>query len=319
MADPIKWKSKIILVKPETVYAVDSGPTGAVNAVLLTDVSLQPMEGQEVSRNLELSYLGSQEQLPVGLYSVLSGTSELVGSGQTGVAPGWGPLMRMSGAAEVITPDATPDDGMVEYSPISVGEESGSVYFWIGPNRYVMLGCVVTWEATISALGIPGIKWTITGLFTVPAVTARPGVVNLAAFQAPQVASKATTPIFTINAIPFVLREYKLTLGNDVQQRMLIGVERIVITDRNEQLSATVEAVPMSTYNPVSAAVAPAPRQEIIIQQGTLIGKRVNITASHSVQRRFAGPTQNQNIEEWPLTFSTLPDAGDDQWKITLT
>lgn len=316
---PIKWKSKIVLVKPETTYGVDSTPTGNANAVLLTDVQLQPMEGQEVSRNLELPYLGSQEQLPVGLYSVLSGTSELVGSGETGVAPGWGPLMRMSGAAQVVTPDDDPDDGSVEYSPISGNEESGSVYFWIGPNRYVMLGVQTTWELTVSALGIPGIRWTMTGLFTVPSVVARPVVVNLSDFEAPEVASMATTPVFTIGGVTYVLRDYKLTLGNDIQPRMLMGVERIIITDKMETLAVTVEAVPMNVYNPVSSAVAPAPRREIVLQHGTIVGRRVKIEQSKAVQRRFGGPQQNQNIEEWPLTFSPLPDTGNDQWKITLT
>jgi len=318
MADPIKWRSKIILVKIETVYGTDPTPTGAANAVLLTDVSLQPMEGQEVSRNLELPYLAGQEQLPVGLYSVLTGTSELVGSGTLGVAPGWGPLMRLCGVAEVVTPNTVPGDGMVEYSPVSDGHESGAVYFWIGPNRYVMLGAKASGELTVSALGIPMIRWTITGLFTVPGVQTRP-TVDLDAFQAPQVASKATTPVFTIDAIPFVLREYKLSLANDVQPRMLIGVERIIIVDRDEQLSATVEAVPMSTYNPVVRATAPAPRQEIILQHGTITGKKVKIEAGQAVQRRFSGGTENQKIEEWPLSFSVLPDAGNDQWKITLT
>lgn len=314
----IRWKSKIILVKPETTYGVNPVPTGAANAILLTDVSLQPMEGQEVSRNLELPYLGSQEQLPVGLYAVLSGSSELVGSGTTGVAPGWGILMRMCGVAQVVTADVTPNDGMVEYLPVSDNHESGTVKFWIGPNCYVILGARATFEIMIGALGIPSIKWTITGLFTVPDVVTRPAV-DLSAFQAPQIASSATTPEFTLDGTTYILREYKLTEGNDVQQRILIGQEQILITDRNETMSATIEAVSMATYNPVAKATAPAPRQHAIIRHGNIVGKRVKIDHPKAVQRRFGGPSQNQNIEEWALTFSTLPTAGDDQWKITLT
>lgn len=318
MADPIKWRSKIILVKPETTYATDAVPTGAANAVLLKNVTLQPMEGQEVSRDLELPYLGAQEQLPIGLYSILTGDFELVGSGTLGVAPGWGPLMRLCGAAQIITPDTVPGDGMVEYVPVTDGHESGSIYFTIGTARYVMLGARATAVATIGASGIPMCRITITGLFTIPSVQARPAV-NLDAWQAPQVASKVNTPIFTIDAIPFVARDFSLNLGCDVQPRMLFNSERIIIVDKAEQISVTVEAVPLGTYNPVARAIAPAPRQEIIVQHGTIVGKKVTIEAGKAVQRRFAGSTENQKIEEWPLTFDALPDEGDDQWKITLT
>lgn len=317
MADPIKWKSKIILVKPEATYGVDPVPTGAQDGMVLTDVQFQPMEGQDVSRNLEMPYLGSQEQVPVGLYCVLTGSFELVGSGQTGVAPAWSPLLRACGVAEVVTPDDDPGDGTVEYSPVSDGHESFAAYFFIGPNRYVMLGSRATAEITVNALGIPVCRVTITGLFTVPSVQARP-TVNLDAFQTPEVASKANTPIFTIDDIPFVMRNFSLNLGCDVQARMLIGLERIVIVDKAETLSTQVEAVPMSTYNPVVRAMSPAPRQPIILQHGTVPGRIVEISAPKAVQRRFGGSTENQGVEEWPLTFSTLPDAGDDQWKITL-
>jgi hypothetical protein len=320
MADPIKWRSKIILCKPEPLnaYGVDPTPTGAANALLLTDVTLQPMEGQEVSRNLERPYLGSQEQLPVGLYSVFSGSFELVGSGTLGVAPAWGPLLRACAAAQVITPDTEPGEGKVEYTPISDDHESVAIHFWIGPNRYVILGGRATAEFSLSALGIPMCRVTVTGMFTVPAEAARP-TVDLSHFQVPQVASKTATPVFTIDSIPFVLRDFRLTLGNDIQQRILIPTERIIIVDKDEQISATVEAVPMSLYNPVLRATAPAPRQNITLQHGSIAGRIVTIEADQAVQKRFAGSQENQRIEEWPLTFATLPTAGDDQWKITLT
>ena len=80
----INWKSKTILVKNEATYGTDPAPTGLLNAMLLTDVQLQPMEGEDVSRNLELPYLGAQEEVPSGLRVVLTGSFELVGSGTAG-------------------------------------------------------------------------------------------------------------------------------------------------------------------------------------------------------------------------------------------
>lgn len=318
MAEPIKWRSKIILVKAEPLnaYGVDATPSGAVNAMLLTNVQFQPMEGQDVSRNLETPYMGGQENLPVGLYCVLTGDFELVGSGTAGTAPAWSPLIRSCGVAEVVTPGES-----VEYLPISEGHESVTSHFMIGVNRYVLLGGRSTGQLTINAMGIPVCRVTITGLFTVPSVAARPAV-DLSAWQKPQVASKATTPVYTIDGIPFVGRDYQLNLGCEVQARMLFNQERVLIVDKAETLSVTVEAVPVDTYNPVSRAGSPtadAPRVPIVVEHGLIAGRTVRIEADACVQQRFAGSQENQKIEEWPLTFMPLPTVGDDQWKITIT
>lgn len=318
MAEPIKWNSKIILVKPEALnaYGVDAAPTGAANAMLLTNVQFQPMEGQEVSRNLELPYQGAQETIPVGLYCVLTGDFELVGSGSVGVAPAWSPLIRACGAAEVVTVGTS-----VEYSPITDNQESVSVYFMIGTNRYVMLGARATGTVTINAAGIPVCRVVITGLFTVPTVAARP-TVDLTKWKKPQAASKRTTPVYKIDGIDFVGRDFSLNLGCDVQPRMLFNQERILIVDRAESIAMTVEAVPVSTYNPVARAgseTVEAPRVPIEVTHGTIVGRIVNIKSDACVQARFAGGQENQKIEEWPLSFVPLPTAGNDQWKITIT
>ena len=311
--DPIKWKSKIILVKPEAGYAVDAAPTGASNAMLLTDVQLQPMEGDDVSRNLELPYLGAQGSVPTGLRAVLTGSFELVGSGTAGEPPAWGPMLRACAVAEVITADTS-----VEYVPVSDDHESVSIHFHIGPSRHVLLGARGTATISLNAQGIPVGKVTMTGLFTLPADQARPAI-DLSQFQVPQAATKANTPVFTIGGAPFVLRSYELNLGNDVQPRLLVGTERIIIVDRAEKLTATVEAVPYATYNPFAIA-RDRTQQEIVIEHGTIAGRTVAINIGQAEQDRPGGLGQSQNIVEWGLSFTPIPtSAGNDQWSITLT
>lgn len=313
MAQPIFWKSKTILVKKETTYATDATPAAA-NAVLLTDVQFQPMEGEDVSRNIELPYMGAQDTIAAGLRAVLTGTFELVGSGTVGTAPAWSTLIRALGVAEVLTAGTS-----VEYTPVSNNHEADSIYFFIGPTRYVMLGCRGTGELTVTAQGIPAVRATLTGLFTLPSDQAAP-TIDLSGFQEPQIASKANTPVFTIGGVPFVMRSFGLNLGNDVQPRMLVGKEEIAIVDRSETVSCTVEAVPMATYNPYQMAISPRPRQAIALQHGTIVGRKVAVSIPRAVQQRPTGLDNQQGVLEWPLTFTPLPTAaGNDQWKITLT
>lgn len=319
MPDPIKWQSKLILAKAEAEYGTN--PTlAAANAVLLTDVQLQPMEGEDVSRNLDRPYLGAQEQLTAGLRSVLTASFELVGSGDTGVAPSWSPLIRALGIAEVVTADATPGDGTVEYTPVSDDHESVAIAFYIGPTRYLLLGARGTGQLMVNASGIPMIRGTWTGLWTLPADQSKPTGVDLSGIPDPQVASKTNTPTFTIDAIPFVMRSFQLDFGCDVQPRMLVGREAIIIVDRAETITTTVEAVPMATYNPFARASAtPKDRFPIVLEHGTVAGRRVRIDVDAAVQNRVTGFENQQGVLEWPLSFTPMPTDGDDQWKITLS
>lgn len=312
--DPIKWKSKIILVKPEAQYATDPAPTAALNAMLLTDVQIQPMEGEDVSRNLERPYLGAQEELVTALRVVLTGSFELVGSGTPGVPPAWGPMLRACGVAEVITAGTS-----VEYTPVTDGHESVVAHLQIGPWRHILLGGRGTATFTLNAQGIPVARVTMTGLFVLPADQARPTDINLSAFQAPDIVTKANTPTFTIGAQPFVMRSFELNLACDVQPRMLVGFEGVIIVDRNETLTATVEGVPYATYNPFQVA-RDRTKAAVVIEHGKVAGRKVKIAVGQAQQRRPSGIENNQNIAEWALAFVPLPtDAGNDQWKITLT
>jgi hypothetical protein len=306
----IKWKSKVVLVKIEGTYGVDSAPTGAANAMLALNVRLAPMEGQDTQRDIERVKFGANPSLPTGLYSTLSFDLELVGSGVAGTPPAWGPIMRACGAAEVVDPGVS-----VEYSPITEGQESVSVYFMVGQTRHVMLGSKITGTLKWNAQGIPMLSVVITGLFSIP--TKQPLVTpDLTAFQKPEVASKANTSVFTIAGIPFVMRSFEMNLGNDVQTRLLVNQEAVVIVDKAESVSTRVQAVELDVYNPFERAE----QQDVVpiqIVHGEA-GRQIQLDIPTAQQLRLSGYENEQNVLEWPLGFTPLPQTGDDQWLLTL-
>ncbi len=316
MPDPISWRSKIILAKVEDVYGTDATPTGA-DAMLMTNVTFSPMEGEDVSRDLERPFLGAQEEFKVGLRTVLTGSTELVGAGSTGVAPKWGALARACGLAEIVTADDDPGDGTVVYKPVSTSHESVTIYFWIGSTRHVIKGARGTARLTVQAQGVPKIEWTLTGLWSQPGEEAR-ATPDFDDFKAPVVATHANTPVFTVGGVPLVLRSFELNLGNDVQPRLLIGREEIRIVERAEEIAANVEAVPLSTFDPFARAVGLMPTA-VALTHGTVVGHKVSIAVPKGSVRRLTGYEQQQNLLEWPLRISPLPNAGDDQFAITLT
>lgn len=309
----IFWKSKILLAKIEASYAADSAPTGADNAILATNVSLSPMEGQDVSRELELPWLAAQATIPAGLHSRISFRVELVGSGNAGIAPAWGPLLRMCGVSQTVVATTS-----VTYRPVTDGHESGTIHFWVGPTRYVLRGTRGTAVIRLNAQGIAVIEFTFTGLFALPGDVVRP-TPNLSSFREPKIVSSANTPLFTVDTLPFVLRDYSFDLGNDVQTRFLIGSESVRIVDKPRELvSFQVEAVPMDTYNPFAAALDEDPI-EVKIQHESAPGRVVTITHPATQPQRPGGLANQQNITEWPLRHVPLPTNGNDQWALALT
>lgn len=305
------WKSKTILVKIEGTYATDPVPTGEANAILAEDVTFTPMEGEWIKRNVDSRYFGAKPGLGAAFRSMLTLSIPLVGSGTAGTAPAWGPLLRACNVAQTVTAGVK-----VEYTPITDGPESVTVYFDVDGTKHVMLGTRGNCVIKLGANGIPMLTFTVTSLFTVPSEAAKP-TPNYSQFQAPQVGSKANTPTFTIGGAAMVLRELELDLGRDVQPRMLIGQEEILIVDAEETLKVQVNAVPVNVYNPFTMAQA-GTLQAIALAHGTVNGRRVALDFGQA-QQQLPTYQEQQGILEWPLTFSPLPSAGNDQWKITLT
>jgi hypothetical protein len=317
MTEALRWKSKLIRAKRETSYGVDPTPT---QAILAKNVVCKPMEGEDVSRDLERPFRGAQQMYPVGLRVLLEFDVELVGGGATGVAPPISPLLRSLGLAEVLTadvvgPPAVP--GKVEYTPISTAYESAGIYFWIGGNRQKILGIRGTATFNITAQQIPVIHFVLTGLYDEPALTAL-GAIDMSAFQVPLVAGNVNTPTLTIDGVSFVTRSVAFNLANDVQHRLLIGRSEITIVDSAEEIDVVVEALPLATFNPFAKASSLA-SAAFVVQQDTRAGYKVKVEAATCSVRRLADYQDDQGVLMWPLKIAPLPtDAGNDQFKITI-
>lgn len=312
MPTPLRWKSKVFLFKNEAAYNVDPAPTGAADAVLMRNVTISPMEGDDVSRDLELPYLAAQGKIPVGLRVRIQGEVELQGSGTAGTAPGWGPLLRACGVAETVVAGTS-----VTYSPITNAMESGTGYFSVDGTKQITGGVRGDVKLQFNAQGIPYLAFDLTGLYGDPADAAQP-TPTLTGFIKPAVVTKANTPTFTVNAVALVMRNFSLALNNQVTPRLLVGDESIIITDRQETFAARVQAVPMATLNPFALAKSEAP-VAVELVHGTIAGKIATLSLPYAELDRM-GDYQNQDgILEWDLKGRALPSTGNDQWSLTLT
>ena len=141
---------------------------------------------------------------------------------------------------------------------------------------------------------------------------------TLAIFPLPRVPSLATAPPFWIDGTGLVMRSFSMDFGNQVEPRFLIGAEHILIVDRSELIETTVEAVPLTTYNPYAKAAA-AEDVDVTLVHGTQAGHIATLNAPTAQMQRPEGLANAQNIAEWPLRLQPRFSAGNDQWTLTLT
>lgn len=306
------WRKKVLTFKIETAYGVDATPTGAANAILAIDMACMPMEGNDVSRELDLPYLAAQGTIPAELHSKITFKVELAPSGAAGTPPAWGPLMRACGCAETILAVTS-----VTYNPVTDGHESATIYFNMDGTLVKMLGARGTCTLRVNAQGIPYLEFEFQGLFTAPSSAALP-TADFTGFQKPQTVSKTNTPTFTLDGEAMVMRSFALTFGNQVENRFLVGSESVLITDRAESVETVVEAVPLATLDPFALAAAQS-QVPLVLTHGTGAGKIATINAPAAQMQRPQGAQNAQGVIEWPLRLVPLPVTGNDQFTLVLT
>lgn len=308
----LRFRKKVLLAKIETTYGVDATPTGAANAMLASDISIQPMEGSDADRGHDKPFLGNDGTIPYDLHSKISFKVELAGSGTAGTAPAWGPLLRGCGAAEVIVAGTS-----VTYNPISDAFESVTLYLNIDGTLYALIGARGTATFRVNASAIPQIEFEFTGLWVKPSAQTMP-TADFSAFQKPLVGSAANTPTFTIGGTARVMRNFSLALANAIEARFLIGAEAIEIVDRAEALETQIEAVALTDLDPFALARDQS-TVAVSLTHGKVAGGIATIAVPAAQVQRPGSPVEAQGIKEWPLTFAPKPVAGNDQWTVTLT
>lgn len=161
-------RKRTILAKIESSYGTDPTPTGGSNAMLISNLTVTPMETTLVGRDTVRPYLGNSEQIAASIYARVAFEVELVGSGTAATAASYDPLLRAcglaatattpavtgtatAGAASSITLAAGASDDMYNGMPIVTTGGTGS-----GQTRIITDYVTSTKVATVDA------AWTVT-------------------------------------------------------------------------------------------------------------------------------------------------------------
>lgn len=239
-------RNTVILAKPEDAPGVDAVPTGAANALLVSDMSITPLDAKNIDRNNIRGYFGANEQL-VGSASVkCSFTVELSGSGDAVIAPPWGTLFLGCAMAEGLL--AAP--GRTEYTPISISLKTITIYYHDDGVLHKLLGAMGTCTLTAKEGDRGALKFEFIGLDG--GITAVPNAVpTLTAWKKPVAITMANVTDITLGAtyalgalaggIVYPSTGLELMLGNALAFTPLLSLERVDISNREVTGSMELE------------------------------------------------------------------------------
>lgn len=106
MSQRLYNRNAVILAKIETTEGVDSSPVGGSNAILVSELSIEPLAGSELDLAYIRPYMGISPSIRVEDYVTCSFTVDFAGASAAGSAAPWGQLVRACGFSETLLASA---------------------------------------------------------------------------------------------------------------------------------------------------------------------------------------------------------------------
>ena len=305
-------RKRLLLAEIESTYGTDPVPLGT-DAVLVSNLAIQPLQLELKDRELILGYLGNTEMVVGQRLVGVSFDVEIAGSGAAGTAPKWSALIQACGFSETIVSVTS-----VTYAPISSAFKGVTLYFFADGVRHKVTGCRGTWSMNLEVGEIPKISFEFTGIFNAPTDETQPSP-TFSNQADPVVVNSANTATLQVHGYAACLSAFSLDLANETPFRQLAGcTQQVMITDRKPEGEVTIEAPTIAAKNYFSAASTQTAGQFSWVH-GTTAGNIVTFTAPTAT---LGSPEyeDSDGIIMLKLPFMPQPTAaGNDEFTLALT
>lgn len=313
-------KQTVILAKVETTSGVDAVPTGGADAVLVSDVSINPLEATNVDRANIRSFFGANEQLVATANLRVGFTVELAGSGTAATAPQWGDLLLGCAFAEALL--ATPN--RVEYTPISGTLQSLTIYYYDGGVLHKLLGCMGNVKLMAKVGDRPKLQFDFVGVDGGISAAANPSG-TYTAWKTPVTMTKANVPTditfgatYATGALTggtiYPSAGLEIDLGNAVNFTPLLSSESVDITDRSASGNAMFD---LSAAQEVTlmASVKANTLQSMGMKIGSAAGNNIVL---HAPAVQLINPSKQELNGRRMIGYDLrlVPVAGNDELRI---
>ena len=310
MSTPKFIKKMAVLVAIEATVGTIVVPVAA-DAIEVSDVTLTPIEGDEVDQGVIRPYFGASETTMVTLYRKIAFSVGFAGVGTVGDLPGWATLLRASAASVTNTPATS-----TVFAPVTDGIESVTIYAVVDKLLYKMAGARANAKAVVDAKQIPKWQFEFTGaFFPVEDVGAMPAV-SYVKFLRPLGVNKLNTTL-SLDGFNAAASSFQFDFGNQVVKQDLMNVDTTEITGRVSTGSVTFRNTSVATKNWVEMARVSA-KVPLLLKHGQAATNTVSIAAPLAqIGKPTFGEQDGIQMITVPLRF--IPsDAGNDEWSITV-
>lgn len=303
----IRYERMAALAGVEVTPGTDVTPTAAVQ---MTDVTINPIEGEMVDVGTIRPGMGGTVQALFGRRVSLKGKIKLGSSGAAGTVPAWDWLARCTAHAA-----ATTAGTKVEYTPIDSGFESASLYFNLEGNRTIMLGTRgnVIWRWVAGQF--PEAEFDLVGLFGSDSNVAYPAV-DYSAWKIPKLVGKDTVPLFQIGGTDEVMQSLEINAGVTATYVERVNRRDVEIGDRKPTVTAVIEEPAFSARNHFTAVGVPGTYRAVALTHGLTGGDKIMAAITNW---QFGQPTRQKigNNAALQIPGGIVSVSGTPDYKIT--
>lgn len=306
---------QLLLHKKEVTYGVDPGPL-AVDT-LMAEAVRHTLRGTDVGTDPSKPGVGATESFTYGEHVELTFEIPLAGSGEAGVAPKWGRLLKACGFVETVVAETSVTYGLMSDPSVS---DSGS-FVWRDARRlHAIRGARGRAGLKISAGMRPMLTFAFRGLY-VPVAPGAALVAGDADFTdwtvARPVAQGRTT--FSFGGVAMPLRELTAEPGDNVRFVDLPHQENVQLLGERAftgKLKATTP--PIGTYNPETAWIS-REHQEFTFVHETAAGSVVTVSGQGQVGEPSFSRDAGEDVFEQSLKLIGSDLAASDDLVIVVT
>ena len=320
-------RNSVVLAKIETTYATDPTPTGAANAILVSNLTVNPLNASNVDRDLVRAYFGASEQLVGSAYVEASFDVEFQHSGTAGTAAAWDPLLQACGfsAGSALTTPARVEHLLAtDYTAF----KSLTFYYYDDGVLHKVLGARGSFSVNLNVGERPVFSFRFLGLDGGVTATANASP-TLTAFKTPLVVTDTNTGAVTLGGsyatgaitggTEYVSAGVQFDMGNDVQFTDLLGTATEAgqsVDLSNRGMSGRLR-LDLSAANEVTfmTAVKANTVQSIGVVHGTTAGYKLLVFLA---QVQLINPSLEDINGRRLIGFDmrVLPSSGNDEVKI---
>ena len=321
-------RNRVILLKQETTYGVDPTPTGVANALLVSNLSISPLNANNVSRDLVRPYFGGSEQL-VGSASVeCSFDVELASSGSmtTPTIPAWDALAQSCGwkAGVGSAGSRVEYDLVADYSLF----KSCTIYYYDDGVLHKALGCFGDISFKLGVGDRPMMSCKFTGLYGGVTAVAN-ATPTYTAWKTPPVVTDPNTGALTLGCTyatgalsggtEYVSGGVEFAMGNTVAFNDLLGTaalagQTVSLTGRDMTGKASFDLTAANEVTFMTTVTANT-TQSLGLVHGTAAGSKILVYAPAVQLINPAKAERNgRRMIDFDLRF--LPSSGNDELKV---